>query len=237
MSGHSKWSNNKYRKKSQDYKKSKIFTKIIRELTSAVLSGGNNPSYNPKLRFLIDKALFNNMNMETIKKTISINSDEKEMKNFVYEGYGPGGVAIIVECLSNNKNRIISDIRYAFNKAGGHLSNDKSVSYLFKRIGVISFSSKVNKDKLINIAAKLEIEDLLIHKNGIVELFTNWKKIFYIKKEFDNNGLKPEKYKTTMIATNNIKIDELIQKKLVNLINQINLCPNIKNIYHNGIFY
>ena len=154
MAGHSKWANTKHRKAAQDAKRGKIFTKIIRELVTAARLGGGDPASNPRLRAAVDKALSNNMTRDTLNRAIArgVGGDEDaNMETIIYEGYGPGGTAVMVECLSDNRNRTVAEVRHAFTKTGGNLGTDGSVSYLFSKKGVISFE-KGDEDTIMEAA-------------------------------------------------------------------------------------
>ena len=154
MAGHSKWANTRHRKAAQDAKRGKIFTKIIRELVTAAKLGGGDPDANPRLRAAIDKALSNNMTRDTLNRAIARGvggDDDANMETIIYEGYGPGGTAIMIECLSDNRNRTVAEVRHAFSKCGGNLGTDGSVAYLFSKKGVISFE-KGDEDTIMEAA-------------------------------------------------------------------------------------
>ena len=155
MAGHSKWANIKHRKAAQDAKRGKIFTKLIRELVVAAKEGGPAPEDNPRLRAAVDKALGSNMKRDTIDKAIARGAGAGEGDNYeeiTYEGYGAGGIAVLVECLSDNRNRTVSDVRHAFTKRGGNLGTDGSVAYLFTRTGQISYAPGADEDQIMEIA-------------------------------------------------------------------------------------
>ena len=164
MAGHSKWANIKHRKAAQDAKRGKIFTKIIRELTVAARQGGGNPDDNPRLRAVIDKALTANMKKDTIERAVERGAgggDDDNYEELTYEGYGPGGVAIFVEVMTDNKNRSVAEIRHAFNKMGGNLGTDGSVAYLFSKQGIISYGPEWEEDRLVE-AVLSAIENVTI---------------------------------------------------------------------------
>ena len=165
MAGHSKWANIRFRKAGQDSKRSKIFTKLIREITVAAKMGEPDPEQNPRLRDAIDKGLKANMKRDTIDKAIQRGagySDSLNMNEVRYEGYGPGGVAILVETLTDNKNRTVSEIRHTFFKMGGNLGTDGSVAYLFEKKGVLRYGSDVDETELMSFALEVGAEDLVI---------------------------------------------------------------------------
>ena len=154
MAGHSKWANIKHRKARQDAKRGKIYTKLIRELTVAAKSGGGDPNDNPRLRLALEKANAANMPKDTIKRAIEKGSGTGEtgqLEEIVFEGYGPGGVAILVETMTDNRNRTVSDVRHAFSKFGGNLGTDGSVSYLFKKLGLIHINKEFSEEKLMEL--------------------------------------------------------------------------------------
>jgi YebC/PmpR family DNA-binding regulatory protein len=167
MAGHSKWANIKHRKERQDAKKGKIFTKWIRELTVAARQGGGDPASNPRLRLAQDKALGANMSRDIIDRAIARGAgaaDADDMVELGYEGYGPGGVAVMVETMTDNRNRTAAAVRHAFSKCGGNLGTDGSVSYLFERKGQISFAPGVNEDALIEAAMEADADDVVSHE-------------------------------------------------------------------------
>ena len=162
MAGHSKWANIKHRKAGQDAKRGKIFTKIIRELTVASREGGEDPATNPRLRTILDKALANNMKKDTIDKAIARGSGNLEGVNYesvTYEGYGPQGIAFFVECLTDNRQRTVAEIRHAFNKFGGNLGTDGSVAYLFNRKGILLLSYEGDEDELLELLVEVEVDE------------------------------------------------------------------------------
>ena len=176
MAGHSKWANIKHRKGAQDAKRGKIFTKLIREISVAAKgSGGGDPSNNPSLRTAIDKALGANMKRDTIDNTIkkAIGAlDGVAYEEVRYEGYGPGGTAVMVDCLTDNRNRAVGDVRHAFSKSGGNLGTDGSVAYMFRKVGIISYSNEIDEDKLMEAAMEAGAEDVVINDDGSFDVMT-----------------------------------------------------------------
>ena len=174
MAGHSKWANIKHRKGAQDAKRGKIFTKIIREITVAAKSGGGaDPANNPSLRTAIDKALGANMKKDTIEHTIKKATgalDGVNYENVLYEGYGPGGCAVMVDCLTDNRNRTVAEVRHAFTKAGGNLGTDGSVAYMFNKIGIISYTADVDEDQIMEAALDAGAEDVIAHEDGSIDV-------------------------------------------------------------------
>ena len=155
MAGHSKWANIRFRKGAKDAKRGKLFTKLIREITVAARSGGGDAASNPRLRTAIDKALSNNMTRDTIDRAVKRGSGEADAENYeeiVYGGYGPNGVAIMVECLTDNRNRTVAEVRHAFSKHGGNLGTSGSVAFLFNRIGMITYPQGSDEEKIMEAA-------------------------------------------------------------------------------------
>ncbi|MBT7408636.1 MAG: YebC/PmpR family DNA-binding transcriptional regulator, partial [Methylococcales bacterium] len=164
MAGHSKWANIQHRKKAQDAKRGKLFTKLIREITVAARMGGGDSDSNPRLRTAIDKALGGNMTKDTIERAVKKGAGAMDGANYEeirYEGYGPAGIAMIVDCLTDNKNRTVAEVRHAFSKSGGNLGTDGSVSYMFSKLGIISFDKDVDEDGLMEAALEAGAEDIV----------------------------------------------------------------------------
>ena len=175
MAGHSKWANIKFRKAAQDAKRGKLFTKLIREITVAARQGGGDPDSNPRLRAAVDKALSNNMTRDTIDRAImrgTGDGDGADIEEIRYEGYAPAGVAILVECATDNRNRTVSEVRHAFSKHGGNLGTDGSVAYLFSKVGTIVFEPGVDEEQVMEIAADSGADDVLTDNDGSIEILT-----------------------------------------------------------------
>ncbi|RMH38727.1 MAG: YebC/PmpR family DNA-binding transcriptional regulator, partial [Gammaproteobacteria bacterium] len=171
MAGHSKWANIQHRKKAQDAKRGKLFTKLIREIVVAARMGGPDPEANPRLRAAVDKALGSNMKRETIENAIKRGAGGQEGDNveeLVYEGYGPGGVAILVEAMTDNRNRTVAEVRHAFSKHGGNLGAEGSVAYLFNRTGVISFAPGSDEDAIMEVAIEAGADDVITNDDGSI---------------------------------------------------------------------
>ena len=195
MAGHSKWANIKHRKAAQDAKRGKVFTKLIRELVVAAKSGGPLPEDNPRLRAAVDKALGNNMKRDTIDKAIARGAGAGEGDNYeevTYEGYGVGGIAVLVDCMTDNRNRTVSDVRHAFTKRGGNLGTDGSVAYLFNRTGQISYPAGVDENRLIEVALEAGAEDVVTNDDGSMDVLTAWEDFSAVKEALQGAGLEPE---------------------------------------------
>ena len=179
MAGHSKWANIKHRKAGQDAKRGKIFTKIIRELTVAAKIGGGNPADNPRLRAVVDKALGANMTRDTIERAITRgvgNAESDNLEELIYEGYGPGGVAILCETLTDNKNRTVAEVRHGFSKFGGSLGTNGSVAYLFEKTGVVNFVAGNDEELIMEAALEAGAHDVVINDDDSIDVLTTLEK-------------------------------------------------------------
>ncbi|WP_241573109.1 YebC/PmpR family DNA-binding transcriptional regulator [Rosenbergiella nectarea] len=237
MAGHSKWANTKHRKAAQDAKRGKIFTKIIRELVTAAKLGGGDPSSNPRLRAAMDKALSNNMTRDTMDRAIARGvggDDNSNMETIVYEGYGPGGSAIMIECLSDNRNRTVSEVRHAFTKTGGNLGTDGSVAYLFSRKGVIAYAPGQDEDALMEAAIEAGAEDVVSYDDGAIDVFTAWEELGAVKDALIAAGLTPDEAEVTMIPSTKAEMDSETAPKLLRLIDMLEDCDDVQEVYHNG---
>lgn len=237
MAGHSKWANIKHRKEIQDCKNSKIFTKIIREIVTAVKLGGSDPDFNPRLRAVISKALENKMTRDTISKAIirAVNGDhDMNLEVFIYEGYGPGGTAVMIECLSNNRHRTVSEVRHAFTKCGGKLGAHGSVSYLFSKKAIITYSPGVNKCELIEAALASGAEDIVSHDEGVINVLISQENMSALKNALSSAGFKDKSIKIVMTPLMQSHIDSDTILKLLRLINMLEGCDDVHRVYHNA---
>jgi len=237
VAGHSKWANIKHRKAAQDAKRGKIFTKIIRELVVAAKSGGANPEDNPSLRAVIDKALGANMKRDTIEKAVARgagNADGDDYDELTYEGYGPGGVAILVECLTDNKNRTVAEVRHAFTRAGCELAISGSVAYLFEKTGQIIYSDEVNEDKLMEEALEAGAEDIINHDDGSFEVLTSPNEFILVKEALEARGLKPEAGEVAMLPSTLAELDIDTAVKVLRLIDALDDLDDTQNVYSNA---
>lgn len=238
MAGHSKWANIKHRKAAQDAKRGKIFTKLIRELVVAARQGGGNPEDNPRLRAALDKALGANMTRDTAQRAIDRgagNDDEGNMDEITYEGYGSGGVAILVECLTDNRNRTVAEVRHAFTKRGGSLGTDGSVSYLFARKGQLFLEPGASEDKVMEIALENGAEDVLVHDDGSIEVTTAFEDFLNVKEALLAAGLAVEG-DVTMIPSTTVDLDVDTATKVLGLIDMLEDLDDVQNVYSNADF-
>lgn len=237
MAGHSKWANIKHRKAGQDAKRGKIFTKLLREITVAVKSGGPDAGSNPTLRTAIDKALGANMRRDTVDNAIKKASGAQEGVNYEnvrYEGYGPGGTAVMVECLTDNRNRTVSDVRHAFTKAGGNLGTDGSVAYLFTKTGILSFEEGVNEDALMEAALEAGASDVIANDDGSVDVMTAPEDYLAVKEALITAGFTPDNAEVTMQASTQTELDGDDAEKMLRLIDRLEDLDDVQNVYSNA---
>ncbi|MDD5580279.1 MAG: YebC/PmpR family DNA-binding transcriptional regulator [Methylobacter sp.] len=237
MAGHSKWANIKHRKAGQDAKRGKIFTKMLREITVAVKTGGSDAARNPALRTAIDKALGANMRRDTIDNAIKKASGALEgvhYENIRYEGYGPGGTAVIVDCLTDNRNRTVGEVRHAFTKAGGNLGTDGSVAYLFSKIGMLSYAPSVDEDALMEAALEAGAEDIISNDDGSVDVMTTPENYLAVKEALIAAGFEPDNAEVTMQAATMTELDAEGADKMMRLIDRLEDLDDVQAVYSNA---
>ncbi len=237
MAGHSKWANIKHRKAAQDAKRGKIFTKLIRELVVAAQMGGGDVGINPRLRAAVDKALSNNMTRDTVNRAIARGvggDDDSNMETIIYEGYGPGGTAVMVECLSDNRNRTVSEVRHAFTKTGGNLGTDGSVSYLFTKKGVISYPAGLDEDTVMEAALEAGADDVVVNDDSTIDVYTAPEDFGSVKDALDATGLTAEMAEVSLIPSTKAELDIDTAPKLLRLIDMLEDCDDVQEVYHNG---
>lgn len=237
MAGHSKWANIKHRKAAQDAKRGKVFTKFIRELTVAAREGGSDPDANPRLRAAIDKSLSNNMTRDTINRAVQRGAGEldgQQLETVIYEGYGPGGTAVLVETMTDNRNRTVSSVRHAFSKSGGNLGTDGSVSYLFEKKGVISYPAGSDEDAIMEVALEAGADDVLSHDDGSIDVYTSPEEFGRVKDALDASGIVAINSEVTMVASTQAELDANTAPKLLRLIDMLEDDDDVQEVYHNG---
>lgn len=237
MAGHSKWANIQYRKNAQDAKRGKVFTKLIREITVAARMGGADVANNPRLRAVIDKALTANMTRETIDRAIKRGAGGLEgvsLENIRYEGYGPGGVAVMVECLTDNRTRTVSDVRHAFTKNGGNLGTDGSVAYLFSKRGVISFAPGADENKIMEVALEAGADDVQTNSDNSIDVYTDPDHFEKIRDALQKAGLNITQAEVNMIASNEVNLDQENAEKMVKLLDMLEELDDVQNVYSNA---
>jgi YebC/PmpR family DNA-binding regulatory protein len=236
MAGHSKWANIKHRKALQDVKRAKIFTKLIRELVVAAKVGAD-PADNPRLRTAVDKALSSNMRRDTVDKAIARGAGNAEGDNYeevTYEGYGVGGVAILVECMTDNRNRTVAEVRHAFAKRGGNLGTDGSVAYLFTRKGQISYSPDADEEKIIEVALEAGADDVITNDDGSIDVMTAFENFLTVKDALISAGLKPTHAEVTMSSSTTVTLDKENAEKIIALVDMIEDLDDVQNVYSNA---
>ena len=236
MAGHSKWANIQHRKKRQDAKRGKLFTKLIKEITVAAREGGGDANSNPRLRLALDKAFSGNMNKDTIEKAINRGTGNLEGANYeelIYEGYSSSGVALIVSCVTDNKNRTIAEVRHAFSKYSGNLGSSGSVSYLFNKIGVITFEETDSSDEIVDIAIENNAIDIIQEKK-YVEIHTNKSDFINIAEVLKENNYIFDSAELEMHAETKIELDGENLESFLKFVDALEDLDDVQNVYTNA---
>ena len=237
MAGHSKWANIQHRKNRQDARRGKLFTKLIREITVAAKMGGGDPDGNPRLRAAMDNALSNNMTKDTIDRAIKRGAGGDEGENVEevrYEGYGPGGVAVMVDCMTDNRNRTVAEVRHAFSKCGGNLGTDGSVAYLFKKAGVISFPAGTSEDAIMEAALEAGAEDIITDEDGSIEVITSPEDFIDVRDALVKAGYASESAEITMRASTSSPVDLEGAQTMVRLLDMLEDLDDVQKVYSNA---
>lgn len=238
MAGHSKWANIKHQKAKQDAKRGKIFTKLIREITTAAKLGGGDIDSNPRLRAAVDKAYTSNMTKDTITRAIKRGAggeDDSNLSESRYEGYGPSGAAVIVDCLTDNKNRTVAEVRHAFTKCGGNLGTDGSVAYLFSKQGIITFAPGLSEDKVMEVAIEAGADDIKTYDDGSIDVVTNPDHFEAVKKALEDAKFEIANAEVTMKASTEVEFtDPELAEKMVKLIDMLEDLDDVQNVYSNA---
>ncbi|NOX08932.1 MAG: YebC/PmpR family DNA-binding transcriptional regulator [Gammaproteobacteria bacterium] len=237
MAGHSKWANIQHRKGAQDAKRGKLFTRLIREITVAARMGGDDPDSNPRLRLAIDKGLSGNMSKDTIDRAVKRGAGTLEGVNYEearYEGYGPGGVAVMVDCLTDNKNRTVAEVRHAFSKSGGNMGTDGSVSYLFTKTGMISYPAGSDEDAIMDAALEASADDVVTNDDGSIDVLTDPHEFVNVKDAMIAAGLKPELAEVSMQASTSAELDLKDAEKMMRLINMLEELDDVQEVSSNA---
>ena len=239
MAGHSKWSNIKHRKAGQDAKRGKVFTKIIRELTIAARDGGGLVEDNPSLRTVVDKAKAAQMPKDTMERAIARGAGGLEggdLSSLTYEGYGPGGIAFLVETVTDNKNRTVAEVRHAFTKAGGNLGTDGAVAYMFDNMGQFHFAPGADEEALMEVAIEVGAEDVETAEDGSIEVTTDPGDFLTVKEALLEAGFEPEMSELGMVAQNLTELDPDASEKVIRLIDHLEDLDDVQNVYTNAAF-
>ena len=236
MAGHSKWANIQYRKGAQDKKRGKVFTKLIREITSAARSGGGDPAGNPRLRLAVDKAKAQSMPKDNIERAIRRGTGDMEgsYEEVRYEGYGPGGVAVIVDCMTDNRKRTVSDVRHLFTKYGGNLGADGSVGYLFNHVGVLSYPPAAPEDRVLELALEAGAEDVVTNEDGSIDVLTSPADFETIRDALTAAQLAPETAEVTMRSATSVRLDADGAANMVRLLDGLEDLDDVQNVYSNA---
>jgi YebC/PmpR family DNA-binding regulatory protein len=238
MAGHSKWANIKHKKAAADAKRGKVFTRLIKEITVAARLGGGDASANPRLRLAMDKAMGQNLPKDTIERAIKRGSGGVEGANYEeirYEGYGIGGAAVMVDCMTDNRTRTVADVRHAFTKYGGNLGTDGSVAFLFKHCGQMVFAPGTSEDKLMDAAIEAGADDVVTNEDGSIEVITGPNDLTAVRGALDKAGFKPELAEVTMKATteNELKGDDAA--KMQRLLDALEGLDDVQEVYTTAV--
>jgi YebC/PmpR family DNA-binding regulatory protein len=238
MAGHSKWANIKFRKAAQDAKRGKAFTKLIKEITVSARIGGGDVDANPRLRSAVDKALGANMTRDTIDRAVKRGSgtlDGDDIVEIRYEGYGPKGVAVLVECATDNKNRTVSEVRHAFSKHGGNLGTDGSVAYLFNNIGSIVFSNGEDEEQVMDVALEAGADDVET-EDGMIEVVTPVENFHAVQQAMKQAGLEAEMAELIQRPSTETEVDGEDAEKVMKLIDALEELDDVQDVFTNANF-
>jgi YebC/PmpR family DNA-binding regulatory protein len=237
MAGHSKWANIQHRKNAQDAKRGKIFTKLIREIGIAARAGGGDPASNPRLRLAMDKALAANMTRDSIERAIKKATGELEgvvYEDVRYEGYAPGGVAVIVECSTDNRQRTVSEVRHAFTKFGGALGTDGSVAYQFRRLGVLTFAPGADEERILDVALEGGAEDIRTFDDGAVEVVTAPESFEAVRAALVDAGLAPAEAEVTMRAGVEVALEGVAAQTVAKFLEWLDDLDDVQAVFSNA---
>lgn len=239
MAGHSKWANIQHRKKAQDAKRGKLFTRLIREITVAAKAGGSDLASNPSLRTAVDKAKSQSVPKEPIERAIKRGAGELDGSDFEeirYEGYGPAGVAVIADCLTDNRNRTVAEVRHAFTKSGGNLGQDGSVAFMFSSLGVLTYAPGSDEDAIMEAALEAGADDVVTEEDGMIEVLTAPEDYIRVKEAMIAAGFEPEESELTMRAANNIPLSVEEAEKVNRLIDMLEESDDVQEVFSNADF-
>lgn len=237
MAGHSKWANIQHRKKAQDAKRGKLFTRLIKEIVVAAKAGGSDLDANASLRTAVDKAKSQSVPKDAIERAVKRGAGELDGSDYEeirYEGYGPAGVAVIVDCLSDNRNRTVAEVRHAFTKAGGNLGQSGSVAYMFDNVGVLLYSPEHDEDSVMGAALDAGAEDIIVADDGSIEVLTTAEDYVAVKQTMTDAGLEPEDSELTMRASTNAELDLDDAQKVLRLVDLLEGSDDVQDVYYNA---
>lgn len=225
------------RKNAQAAKRGAVFTKLVREISVAARMGGGDPAGNPRLRLAIDRALGASMPKDNIERAIKKATGELEGVSYEevrYEGYAPGGIAVIVECLTDNRVRTVADVRHAFSKFGGNLGTEGSVAFMFKKIGVLAYTAGADEEKITEAAIEAGADDIKSYDDGAVEVITSPEAFEAVKKAMEAAGLAPAEANVTMRADNDVAVDGETAQQVVKLLDKLEDLDDVQHVHHNA---
>ena len=237
MAGHSKWANIQHRKKAVDAKRGKIFTRINRELAVAARQGGSDPDSNPRLRLAMEKANAANMPKDNIERTIKKAAGELEGVNYEeirYEGYAQGGVAVMIDCMTDNRNRTVAEVRHAFSKHGGNLGTDGSVAYLFTKIGVLNFAPGTSEDEVMEVALEAGADDIVAAEDGSIEVVTSPETFSEVVAAMKLAGVTPANAEITMRASLEVELDVDTGQKVLRFLDVLEDLDDAQDVFSNA---
>lgn len=237
MAGHSKWANIQHRKKAQDAKRGKLFTRLIREIVVAAKAGGSDLDANPALRTAVDKAKSSSVPKDPIDRAIKRGAGELDGSDYEeirYEGYGPAGIAFIVDCLSDNRNRTVAEVRHAFSKSGGNLGQSGSVAYMFASVGVLLYSPEHDEDTIMEAALEAGAEDVIVDEDGSIEVITAGDEYVSVKQAMSDAGFEPDESDLTMRAAVNTDLSVDDGVKVLRLVEMLENSDDVQEVYHNA---
>ena len=238
MAGHSKWANIKHKKAAQDAKRGKVFTRLIKEITVAARLGGGDPDSNPRLRLAMDKAYDQNMPKDNVERAVKRGCGTLEGVDYEeirYEGYGISGAAVMVDCMTDNRVRTVSDVRHAFTKYGGNLGNDGSVSFLFKHCGQLIFAPGIEEEKIMDAALESGADDVLTHDDGSIEVITAPSDFLQVKSNLEKSGFKAELAEVTMKPSNEVILSGDDAIKMQKLLDALENLDDVQNVYTTAV--
>ncbi len=237
MAGHSKWANIQHRKGAQDKKRGKLFTKLIREITVAARMGGSDINSNPRLRLAVDKGKAQSMPKDNIERAIKRGAGELDGADYVeirYEGYGPGGAAVMVDCLTDNRNRTVAEVRHAFAKFGGNLGADGSVGYLFNNVGQLLYPAGSDEDSIMEAAIDAGAEDIVVDDDHSIEVLTEPADFEEVRDKMVATGFKPEDAQLTMRASTSAELAIKEAGSMVKLLEMLEDLDDVQEVYSNA---
>lgn len=235
MAGHSKWANIKHKKAKEDAKKGKAFTKIIKEITVAAREGGGNPDMNPRLRLLLEKGKEANMPLENAQRAIKKGTGELpgvSYEHYVYEGYAPYGIAIMVDALTDNKNRTIAEFRRLFSENGGTLGDSGSVGWMFEKLGAVNAKGTISEDELLEHLIEYDIKDIQIDENAYT-IYCDIKSLEAVKQAVEKAGLKIENAGLEWVAKTTTELSETQTDKVLEFLSEVQDHDDVQNVYTN----